>query len=151
MFLYDESNTNLIIRGGKNLEDEKGFSLVEVLGSLVIIAIILISFSQFFINSNKITSSNNEKLVLVYLADAELERIKLNPFERLSKVDSKSLALYKETKNHIARINDKDYKVTIDASQTNKEKELKMISVIVTVTSSTNKTNSSVEGYITYE
>lgn len=133
------------------MKDEKGFSLVEVLGSLVIITIILISFFQLFVNSNKIAVTNNEKLVLVYLADAELERLKLNPFERLSKVDSKSLALFKETKSHIARINDKDYKVTVEASQTAKEKELKMISVIVTVTSNINKTNSSVEGYVIYE
>jgi len=133
------------------LKNEKGFSLIEVLGSLVILTIVLISFFQIFVNSNKIAVTNNEKLVVIYLADAELERIKFNPFERLPKVNPASLSLYKESKTHIISLNDKEYKVKIDASQTAKEKELKMLNVLVTVTSENNKTNSSVEGYVIYE
>ncbi|MFJ5768462.1 prepilin-type N-terminal cleavage/methylation domain-containing protein [Psychrobacillus sp. NPDC093180] len=133
------------------MKNEKGYSLLEVLGSLVILTIVLISFFQIFVNSNKIAATNNEKLVVIYLADAELERVKFNPFERLPKVTPASLSLYKESKTHIISLNDKEYKVKLDASQTTKEKELKMLNVLVTVTSENNKTNSSVEGYVIYE
>ena len=56
---------------------EQGFSLVEVIASIVIIGIVLLSFSHFFINTNKTAVKNNEKLILMNLANAELERLKL--------------------------------------------------------------------------
>lgn len=131
--------------------NEKGFSLLEVLGSLVILTIIFLSFFQIFINSNKIAAVNNEKLVMIYLADANLERTKIDPFEHLPKIDPKSNSLYKETKAHKISLNDKEYTVTLNTTQNLKEKELNMFNIEVKVTSNTYKSSSSVEGYVIYE
>lgn len=56
-------------------QNEKGFTLVEVIASLVIITIVLLSIAQLVIQSNKTTSINNEKLVVIDLAEAVLERL----------------------------------------------------------------------------
>lgn len=63
--------------------NNKGFSLVEVLASLVIISIVLVSFMALFTNTNRIAVNNSEKLVVVNLADSYLERVKINPSEFL--------------------------------------------------------------------
>ena len=131
--------------------NEKGFSLLEILGSLVILTIIFLSFFQIFINSNKIATVNNEKLVMIYLADANLERVKLNPFEHLPKIDPKSTSLYMESKAHTISLNDKEYTVILNTTQNLKEKELNMFNIEVKVTTNTNKSSSSVEGYVIYE
>lgn len=56
--------------------NERGLTLVEVIASIVIIAIVLLSMAQLVIQSNKTTAINNEKLVVIDLAEAVLERLK---------------------------------------------------------------------------
>lgn len=72
----------------KILKKQHGLSLVKVVEAIVIIGIVLISFSQLFIQSNKTAAYNNEKLLLIHLADAELERIKIDPFTLFNKPSS---------------------------------------------------------------
>ena len=60
------------------VNNQKGFSLIEVIASIVIISIVLLSFFQLFVQSNKTAAANNEKLVVINLADAQLERLKLD-------------------------------------------------------------------------
>lgn len=62
------------------MNDEKGFTLVEVIASIVIIGIVLISVSQLMIQSNNAASINNEKLVAIDLADAVLQRLKAESY-----------------------------------------------------------------------
>lgn len=131
------------------MENEQGFSLLEVIASILLIAIILLSFFHFFIQTNKTAVSNNEKLVVINLADAELERLKLDPFtETLSKPGSHS---YKEFVTKTVHMNDRDYKIQIDATQNAEERSFKLINVIVEVVSENGKIKSSVEGYVSYE
>ena len=44
------------------LKQQRGLSLVEVVASIVIVGIILLSFSHILIQTNKIAHKNNEKL-----------------------------------------------------------------------------------------
>lgn len=59
------------------LQNERGISLLESVASLIIISIVLLSFVQLFIQTNKSAVNNNERLVLLNLANAELGRLKL--------------------------------------------------------------------------
>lgn len=56
---------------------EEGFTLVEILASIVIISIILMGVFNFIIFSNKTAATNNEKLVATHLAKSTMERIKV--------------------------------------------------------------------------
>jgi prepilin-type N-terminal cleavage/methylation domain-containing protein len=158
---------------------EKGFTLVEVLASLVIISIILMSSVAIFSNTNALAVNNSEKLVVINLADAYLERLKTDPVGTLSNSDNdievtlseminlNSCPILKLEKicpeiilnNEITKLNDKQYKVSVQFSQTqsktasriHSEKDLQLINVLVTVSSPTSNISSSVEGYIADE
>jgi len=59
------------------LHNHHGFSLVEVVASIVLLGIILLSFGQLIIQSNSTALANNDKLVVIHLVDATLERLKI--------------------------------------------------------------------------
>lgn len=134
----------------KLLKSNKGVSLVEVIASVVLISLALISFYQLFINSQKTATYNNEKLAAIQLAQAELERLQLKPFEPNYLDPTKD---YSTTSTEIKL--DKQfhtgekYKVTIKPSQTVDEKANRLIDVVVTVEYAGKK--SSVEGYVKYD
>ncbi|MEY9969736.1 prepilin-type N-terminal cleavage/methylation domain-containing protein [Lysinibacillus sp. RC46] len=149
------------------IKSQRGFSLIEVVASLVLISIILLSFAQIFISTNKTATVNTEKLVTVNLADAVLAKLKSDP---LTKIATKDLNDYfKDTgeppdakkKNPPLEIdlNGKTYTITYTPSQnSNKyvnsdftEKDLNLIKVVVTVTSQNGKTKGSSEGYVSIE
>lgn len=163
------------------MKDEKGFTLIEVLASLVIISIVLMSFMSIFSNTNALAVSNSEKLVVINLADAYLERVKVDPkgtlnftdetkslMEELSMVDCAMIepvaSVKRKCKEKILvldKINGKDYNVLLSFSQTmdidntdttvNTEKDISLLNVVVTVTAVQSNISSSVEGYISYE
>ena len=131
------------------MENDKGFSLIEVIASIVILSIVLLSFFQIFIQTNKTAVSNNEKLVVINLADAELERLKLDP--SLAKDALVKQSHPKQTVEKKVELNDKDYIVSIRASQDADEQKIKLINVLVQVVAEKSKTKSSVEGYVSNE
>ncbi|GKW46804.1 prepilin-type N-terminal cleavage/methylation domain-containing protein [Planococcus sp. NCCP-2050] len=133
------------------MKNEKGFTLVEVLASLVIISIVLVSFMVIFGNTNRLAVTNSEKLVVINLADAYLERVKVNPNEFINNYppapptsisNGKTLPPYK--------INDKFYRITIDVSQNSSEVSLSLLNVKVSVQSTKTNMKSTVEGYVNY-
>ncbi|MGE8001906.1 type IV pilus modification PilV family protein [Lysinibacillus sp. NPDC093216] len=148
------------------IKSQRGFSLIEVVASLVLISIILLSFAQIFISTNKTATVNIEKLVTVNLADAVLAKLKSDP---LTKIATKDLNDYfKDTSEPDAKkknppleidLNGKTYTITYTPSQnSNKyansdftEKDLNLIKVVVTVTSQNGKTKGSSEGYVSIE
>ncbi|MER2262852.1 MAG: prepilin-type N-terminal cleavage/methylation domain-containing protein [Psychrobacillus sp.] len=131
--------------------NQKGLTLVEVLASLAIISIVLLSFFQLIINSNENATSNNEKLVMIYLADAELERLKIDP-SNLFIVDLENSTFeIKENLEKVIKLNNKDYKISIKTSQNNDEKKMKLLNVVIKVRMDSSKSSSTVEGYIVYE
>lgn len=124
---------------------------MEVLTSLAIISIVLLSFFQLIINSNENAASNNEKLVMIYLADAELERLKIDP-SNLFLVDLENSTFeIKEKLEKVIKLNNKNYKVSIKTSQNNDEKKMKLLNVVIKVRLDSSKSSSAVEGYIVYE
>lgn len=153
----------------KILKSQRGISLVEVVAAIVIIGIILISFSQLLIQSNKLAHKNTEKLVTIQLADAMLERLKANPSENSSILEK--IKPYCPGDNTLIKpedqvtteivMNSKTYHVTYFPSQcsksntfqntTNTDLNLKLVRVVVTVTAPNGKTKGSTEGYVSLE
>lgn len=150
------------------MKNEKGFTLVEVLASLVIISIVLMSFMAIFGNTNRLAITNSEKLVVINLADSYLERFKIDPkgtinLKRLSNIPEYSFpptltACPVEGKtnnmcttislNNLDPVNSKKYVVTIHISQDASEKNLSIYNIVVTVKADASKLSSSVEGYV---
>lgn len=131
---------------------ESGFTLIEVVASIVIITIILLSFSQLFIQSNKTAAYNNEKLVAINMAEAELERLKMSPLsEHLPQIDSTKVYNF-ETNSDIEKLlysGGESYYLNIKATQNSDEKNNKLINIVVKV--KYKNSQSTVEGYIRYE
>ncbi|NBI06665.1 prepilin-type N-terminal cleavage/methylation domain-containing protein [Senegalia massiliensis] len=61
----------------KIFENNKGFSLLELIITLAILSIIIIPISSFFINSAKATNTANDKMMALSIAQDEMEKIKL--------------------------------------------------------------------------
>lgn len=122
------------------MNNEQGFTLVEVVASLAIITIILLSFSSIFITNNKQAITNNEKLVIINLADAQLER-----FRAMAKLIDNTTSIEN------IEMNGKTYLVTVDYNQTPEETNMGIQNVLVTVSTDDNKLSTSVEGYVVYE
>ncbi|MBU5265695.1 type IV pilus modification PilV family protein [Virgibacillus proomii] len=144
---------------------QRGFTLVEVLASLVILSIVLIGVSNLFIFTNKTAVTNNEKLLVMNLSKATMERMKMEPFAYIKKSEqfNEPMTYTYETckQQHLAQceqryqptINNKRYLVEITASQSKdsyvvNEEKLGLINVIVTVEDETKKIKNQVEGYV---
>lgn len=132
----------------KTVKNESGLSLIEVVASIVIIAIVLLSFTQLFIQSNKTAAHNNEKLVLINLADAELERVRNDPFTLFTKPLTSPI---NTTKTKPISLNGQNYNVTIKAYQSPNEFNMEIFNVLVTVGSNNSNSKTSVEGYVVYD
>lgn len=142
-------------------KDESGFTLVETLASLVLLSIILLGFFQLFVHTNKTANVNNEKLVVINLADGVLEGLKAQPMKELKTSNVQNYFTSQNPLNPVDSIefNKKIYNVAYEASQSsaiygnnsNSEKTLKIIKVVVTVTAPNGKTKSSTEGYVSIE
>lgn len=150
---------------------EKGFTLVEVLASTVIISIVLIGVLNLIIFSNETASINNDRLVAIHLGKASLERVKMDPFSYIERPSNDPTPEYingeKEYNKEVCEslgfsacnfyhpvINNQPYEITITASQQKKEQvdenKLRLINVLVTVKDENNKVQHQVEGYVNY-
>lgn len=157
------------------MHESHGFTLVEVLTSVVIISIIFISIFHLFTFTTKTANSNKSKLVTTHLAKATIERIKTDhesffPQEEISEIPKtydRKMCETIETLNcsqYEFIVNDTTYEVEITFSQDEQkevetddaflvinEKELNLINVLVYVYQVDNeKINSEVEGYVLY-
>lgn len=151
----------------KFLKQQRGITLVEVVAAILIVGIVLISFSQLFIQSNRIAHKNNEKLITVNLADAMLVRLKSESFAYNSTITDPNSYFIDATQSDrtkkrpptLIKMNGKDYEVSYSASlnsqQVNNasysEKDLKLVKVVVTVTAPDGKTKGSSEGFVALE
>lgn len=140
------------------IKKENGFTLIEVVASIVIITIVLTSFAALFIQNNKTAVYNNEKLVVINLAHAELERLKIDPFikngegvNNQGKITKPTTSNYTDKTTKITSLNNRDYTITITANQSAQEKIFKIINVTIEAMSSNGKAKNSVEGYVEYD
>lgn len=133
----------------KVLQKENGFSLIEVVASIVIITIILFSFFQLFIQSNKTAAYNNEKLVLINLADGQLERIQALSFSNITELrgyisSTNNIPIQLNNKEYIVKIEETNYKVNGNQKQSFSDYNLVHLSVCVSI----NNSKSVAEGYV---
>lgn len=146
----------------KTTATQNGFTLVETLASIVLLVIILLSFTQLFVQTNKAANINNEKLVVINLADGILEGLKAKPMKEIKNTsdvqDYFQIATNPAAPPNTLTFNEKAYTVSYAAYQEedknywhNTEKDLKIIKVVVTVTAPDGKTKSSTEGYVSIE
>lgn len=145
----------------KTTATQNGFTLVETLASIVLLVIILLSFTQLFVQTNKAANINNEKLVVINLADGILEGLKAKPMKEIKNTsdvqDYFKMATNPAAPPNTITFNEKAYTVSYAASQgtekygRNSEVELKIMKVVVTVTAPDGKTKSSTEGYVSIE
>ena len=148
----------------KQIKNPKGFTLIEVVAAIIIITIILLSFSQLFIQTNRTAAMNTEKLVTINLADAMLERVRARTYPRATDIQSyfvDTTQTNKKLKNPPLEVdlNGRTYSVSYVASQstaksknaTFSEKDLNLVKVVVTVIAPNGKTKGSSEGYVSIE
>lgn len=69
------------------MKNNRGFTLIEILASITILGLLLTAFFQFFIFSQKTTTSNQEKLVALDIAQSVFEQIKKNAYPEVTSVD----------------------------------------------------------------
>ncbi|WP_054772309.1 MULTISPECIES: type IV pilus modification PilV family protein [Lysinibacillus] len=60
------------------VNQQKGLTLVEVIASIVLISIILLSFMGIFMQSNKTTATSGDIVNATYIAQKEMENIFAN-------------------------------------------------------------------------
>ena len=153
----------------KSIKKESGFTLIEVVASIVIITLVLLSFSQLFIQSSKTAAHNNEKLVTINLADAALVKLKSESFTKDASITNVNQYFEDNVESDPTKkkpplaidMNGKRYSVSYTASQSdnilhvknsnNTEKDLDLIKVVVTVTAPDGKIKGSSEGYVSLE
>lgn len=152
----------------KYYSNEKGFTLIEVIASIVLISIVLLSFSLIFIQTNKTAAHNNEKLVTINLADAALAKVRAKSYTKITTPGAtlQDYFIDKTTTNKKLmdppleiEMNGKTYTVTYKPSQSKvapsnsnySEEQLNLIKVVVTVTSPDGKIKGSSEGYVSIE
>lgn len=110
--------------------------------------------------TNKTAVSNNAKLVSINLAKATIERVKVDPEsyfpldivkEEIQTVNAeKCSTLGVDCSLYTVTVNNFNYDVSLDISQSDKEKTLKLINVVVTVRMDERNIKSQVEGYVNY-
>lgn len=133
------------------MKNEQGFTLIEVVTSLVIISIILLGFSSIIIQSNDHANLNSEKLVATNLADAYLERLRIEG-KKLT-ITTEEICEDTQKIGIICReftLNNNIYPIEIEIINDN-ENNLALQNIVVTVKTPDKRAHAKVEGYITYE
>ena len=98
----------------KRATNEKGLSLIEVVASILLISIILLSFFGLFIQSNKAKITSSQTVDLTYYAQTEMDNLyTLTSGGTLASIgyttisNSASIKTYSKTENNLT------YKLTL--------------------------------------
>lgn len=146
----------------KNFLTIKGFTLVEVLAAITLLAIILVSFANIMSTNFQTSYRNIDKLATIQLADTYFNRatnvpLGLSPSSTLTNVksaiaNSSQLPKTIELNNKVYDIN---YSVkqnsTVNTTTQISESQLGLFSVVVEVTLQGTSIKSSTEGFIKIE
>jgi prepilin-type N-terminal cleavage/methylation domain-containing protein len=137
------------------LKSNKGFTLVEVIASVVIMGIILLSLFYFFVNSNKASVQNNEKLAMINIANASLERLKIaSTSDKMDEEFSGYTITITRTmcpgqpNIDLAKLPQANYIDRTKTSCTQEYIDTGLLDVAVTVQSKTTNAQTTVEGFV---
>ncbi|WOV88721.1 prepilin-type N-terminal cleavage/methylation domain-containing protein [Sporosarcina oncorhynchi] len=143
------------------MKNQKGFSLLEVVASLVIITIVLLSFYPMIINAKKISNSNMDRLVMINLAEATLNRLKADQYAYIEQPSNQTSYLFNSKKYtysncstenckelYLMQLNGENYHLVIKVSQDEKEAKSNLLNIIVSIKNDEKNTQFNVEGYI---
>jgi prepilin-type N-terminal cleavage/methylation domain-containing protein len=144
--------------------NESGFTLVEVLASLVIITIVITGVLNLLVFTNKTAVHNNDKLVAINLSKATIERMKIQPDAYFNLPNESTNYLYREiTYNkdncvtvdcddlYQMTINDRTYHISVTIKQNDNDLKLGLVDVLVKAALPDQYIKSEVEGYMSYE
>lgn len=144
------------MRKFKELNQSEGFTLIEILASIVILGIILITFLSFFSQSMLFSSKVEQNLSAVNIADRVLYEFKEN-------IDASSLVKQScpgttqtsltflpqdHTGQHYYEVNSQKYYPTIIICQTNDEEQLNLYRTHVQIFDKDSKLLSELTDYI---
>ena len=74
----------------RQMQNERGLTLVEILAALVILGIVLVSVMSFFTQSAKFTASNHETLTAVQVGEEVVSKVRgIHSLMDLTKVPEK--------------------------------------------------------------
>lgn len=134
------------------MRNNHGFTLVEILASIVILALLATVFFQMFIFSQKTTTGNQEKLVAINIAQGVLERLKNGAYPEITNPgiysedncissDEKCINKYK------INVNNLNYSIKIEVSE-ELESGIDLHSAEVKVYDDNGKIESKVKGFV---
>ncbi len=134
------------------MSNNRGFTLVEVLASIVILGILASAFFQFFVFSQKTTTGNQEKLVAINIAQGVLERVKNNVYPEINVPQTYNESICNSTdetckKRYKIDINNQAYSIKIEVGG-QLEDSMDLHSVKVTVYGVDGRKESAVKGFV---
>jgi prepilin-type N-terminal cleavage/methylation domain-containing protein len=147
------------------MRNDHGFTLIEVLASILILTILATVFFQMFIFSQKTTTSNQDKLVALNVAQGVLERIKHGSYSEITNISPETQVAYPKTynlsdcasydepeksaceKRYKIKVNDIDYSIAIIVGE-KVETGLSVYPVEVKVNGDDGKLKSKVKGFV---
>ncbi|MDQ0300214.1 prepilin-type N-terminal cleavage/methylation domain-containing protein [Salibacterium salarium] len=91
------------------MKNQNGLTLVEVLASITILSIVILTFLSFFSQSMIFSQQTEDNLTAVNAAEKEMTRIKYNPPEE------------SECPGNVLDVNDKQYYSCVELSTDNNE------------------------------
>lgn len=144
------------------MKENHGFTLVEILVSILLLVLLGFAFFHFFVFSQKATTGSKEKLAAVHLAQSVLEQVKTNDYPEITEnMDAEERHLPKrfhvdnacanDDQNCINRykktLNNRTYQIEIEVDHP-KNTESNLLEVEVNVLSQAGKMETSVKGLI---
>lgn len=144
------------------MKKNQGFTLVEILVSILLLVLLGFAFFQFFIFSQKATTGSKEKLAAVHLAQSVLEQVKTNDYPEITEnmdVEKSHLpkrfhvgnACANADQNCINRykkkLNNQTYQVEIEVDQKKNDTSC-LLEVEVEILNQAGKLETSVKGLI---
>lgn len=136
------------------MRNNRGFTLIEVLASIVILSILATVFFQMFVFSQKTTTSSKEKLVAINVAQGVLERIKYKAHDEIQSPGTYTSANCTSSSNpsncqkrYKIMVNNINYSIKIQVGG-KVDSELNLYSAKVLVYDENGKIQSTVKGFV---
>lgn len=135
------------------MRNNRGFTLIEVLASIVILSILATVFFHMFVFSQKTTTNSKEKLVAINVAQGVLERIKYGAHDEITAPGTYTVANCTSSSDptcearYIITVNDIHYTIEIQIGG-KVDSEMNLHSAKVFVYDDDRKIQSTVKGFV---